>query len=186
MSQDINLLIIGAVIGSVSPLLILLVTLYFQNKREIRARKWELEDRQSSRRLDVLAMRVTEAQAYLLGFYEATQKLMMFELTIIATQNVDNHIKDWEKIPALLTGINQKVISFAILQDEVLHALHEELNQVFRIEHKNAIELMDSIRKKDIPDKDIVVERVTQYYKKSSVLIAEMQQRIDELTLARS
>ena len=51
MSQETITLIIGAIIGSVSPLLILLVTLYFQNKREIRARQWELEDRQWNRRL---------------------------------------------------------------------------------------------------------------------------------------
>ena len=68
MSKETINLLVGALIGIVSSLLSVTVGNIFQDRREIRKRKWDLEDRERNRYVAARDDRLLEAQAYL-GFY---------------------------------------------------------------------------------------------------------------------
>jgi hypothetical protein len=66
-------ILFGALIGLVPTIIITLINLFFQIKREDKARGWQIEDQGRTEYLNRLNLRVKEAENVLKGFYEAGQ-----------------------------------------------------------------------------------------------------------------
>jgi hypothetical protein len=182
MSQETLNLLIGALIGILSSLLTVTVGNYFQDRREIRKRKWELEDREFNGHTDTKNDRLREAQSYLDTYNETGRLLVDAEIQLMTTADIDKSLKELDAIRELMNFTSRKLLSIHALNDPKLKELNEKLVSHFINETTNLLDLRSRIiNSKDDIDKEQVSRSITKFNLGMAELIREMQFRLNEL-----
>lgn len=179
MTQETLNLLIGALIGIVSSLLTLIIGNYFQDRREIRKRIWELEDRETNRYLEAKDKRIQEAQAYLDTYEKAAKLLMTVEHNMITNRPAEKNWADLDEVEKLTKFTAKRLVSMDLLNDEELKVLDKQLIAIFNSEIEFAADLQERFSKGDTIDVKVLLRN---FYSEIALVISEMQKRIEILT----
>jgi hypothetical protein len=157
------------------------ISQYFQSKNAQTQRQWELDDRQLNKRLDVLKLRISDAQDFINASTDNVEKLRDFEEEVIRSKKGDDLSQSVAEIKQLETILLRKLEGIVLLYDDTLRELTVELIVLIDTETGNAIELTKEITAGNAPDKNIVNERLTELAKKTALIRIRMQERLDNL-----
>jgi len=187
MSQEtINLIVVG-LIGFVPSLLMLILNNHFQNKREERSRKWELEDRQSNRSLIVLDSQIKEAQVYITNFVEAVDRMQNIGSVVERTRNKEpedffnSFEQHWKEVASLSVTAAKKLPRISLINDMEFKELNEKLLILFNQELENLLELIRKIAEKESLDRETAVKSLSGFYRNAEDILFEMQRKLDEI-----
>lgn len=183
MSQETINLIIAGLIGFVPSLLILILNNLFQNKREERNRKWELEDRKADRRIKAKDSIRDEAQEYLHRYEEATQLLRNIEVALLFDTDAKKFdSSQFDKLRELTNFTSKRLLSVGYLDDLELMKLNDELRLLFNNEVNNAFALNEKILNNETFDKRATFDGIFHSSSSMSVLISRMQTKLEKLS----
>ncbi len=122
-----------------------------------------------------------DADTFINTYFDAVQKLMIFEITIVNYRSIGEHLKVFLEISPLLNQATKELTGLVFLNDSELTDKSKKLNLLFREENDNATKLIKTIEEKESFDSIPVLDRVKRFYSDANKLITQMKARLDEL-----
>lgn len=176
-----NDILFGAGIALISSLALAILGYLYQANRDEQQRKWQIEDRNYQRELEILTNRLKQAEEYLNDQYVLAQKIWVFEIKLFTKPNKNSSLEN-EGIDSLLTEIANKEAYLQNLNDEKMIKLNKIFTDYVMGEMAIAARLNNDIKKgKTLKYSKKERNRINDFFIKASEIRRQMIKRIDQL-----
>lgn len=169
----------AAGIAILSSLGIAIVGYLYQIHRDKEHRKWQLEDKKYQRRLDVLAVRLKEAEDFTNKWSNMADLIFKNQQSLLISQQENSNFD--QELTLLLTSTNITQSSLLNLYDDELTNLSTELLNSVIEEHKNIMSIKRKINTNEEFDRIAEGKRGFEAISKIRNLRKKIIQRIDHL-----
>jgi hypothetical protein len=176
--QDV---ILGAAIGLISSIITLLVTNFFQSRRDDKTRQWLLEDQKRERKWGIFKERAKDAEAYVDQMFEASQKYYNAVITALLAGKFDNHnLSAWNRSNEALWTATAKQVYIFYFNDKALTDHTNELFALFEKLREKGTEVLDNLQNPRY-DKNAAKQYLVEVMSKIGHTKKHVLLRLDEL-----
>ena len=170
MSQETINLLVGALIGIVSSLLTLIVGNIFQDRREVRKRKWELDDRTLTRRQELWMSRIKDTRDLVEDYHEIIATVTnVLKTELLNPELAKTDMSIYKDLTREYDDKRKKKISMWIINDN-------EINDAL----KKLRELMDKLVD-DLPKASKDLDIINNFERQAEFYLTILKWRLDEL-----
>ncbi len=170
-----------AAIPAITGILGILLGFFLNRWSEGRKRKWEIEDRQTKRQIEIWDKKITDAHAYLDEFFGAGRLVWTQGNDLIYTRNTVEHTRAHNEIQKLMDTVAPGSVQIALLNDLQLEELHSRAVEIYYTQRQKNNELFASISTNSQFDSGAFKKGLSEFNKDSVDLHRRMKKRLDEL-----